>query len=65
MWRQKPYCASCGHLMNWPQGVELDHITPLHKGGTNEDHNLQLLCVWFDGPQRAGCHHLKTQEERR
>ena len=31
---------------------ELDHIVPLHKGGSNDQDNLQALCV--------PCHRAKT-----
>jgi 5-methylcytosine-specific restriction protein A len=34
---------------------EVDHITPLAKGGTDEDDNLQLLCL--------ACHEKKTRIE--
>ena len=37
--------------------LELDHVTPLHLGGSNEGDNLQLLCV--------DCHKHKTASERR
>jgi hypothetical protein len=33
-------------------GVEMDHIEPLFKGGSNDDSNLQMLCV--------ECHRQKT-----
>lgn len=26
-----------------PQGYEVDHIIPLHKGGADESYNMQLL----------------------
>ena len=46
-------CASC----NLESEVfEIDHITPLCAGGSNEVDNLQPLC--------PDCHHKKTEEER-
>lgn len=34
-------CAMCGHAGN---NLQIDHITPVAKGGTNDLGNLQLLC---------------------
>ena len=36
--------------------LELDHIIPLHRGGSNESDNLQLLCT--------DCHKVKTYIEQ-
>lgn len=36
--------------------LELDHIEPLHRGGSNEPENLQLLCI--------ECHKVKSARER-
>ena len=36
--------------------LELDHIEPLHRGGSNEFENLQLLCI--------ECHKAKSAKER-
>jgi 5-methylcytosine-specific restriction protein A len=36
-------------------GVEVDHILPVHKGGTDEDDNLQALC--------HECHESKTRTD--
>ena len=47
-------CA--GHQL-LPQTWEVDHIVPLHLGGSNQMSNLQLLC--------PNCHALKTQTEAR
>ena len=34
-------CQSCGTVAN----LTVDHIKPIHKGGGNEDNNLQTLCL--------------------
>lgn len=39
---QKGRCVAC--RANTPEGMHLDHIFPLAKGGQNEDANIQLLC---------------------
>lgn len=36
--------------------LEIDHIQPLHRGGSNDPDNLQLLCV--------DCHKAKSARER-
>ena len=44
-------CRRCGRY-----GNEVDHITPLHKGGDPwAESNLQVLCV--------ACHKVKSSEE--
>lgn len=45
-------CEICGCI---PGYLELDHIVPLWKGGTNEYKNLQLLC--------HECHRQKTKDD--
>ena len=40
-----------------PGRLEVDHIVPLHLGGTNDLGNLQALC--------RGCHISKSSAERR
>lgn len=47
-------CASCNELLN--ATYEIDHITPLYKGGTNEVSNLKALC--------RNCHGKKTLMDR-
>ena len=34
----------------------IDHITPLSSGGTNDNDNLQILCV--------GCHFEKSRQQQ-
>jgi 5-methylcytosine-specific restriction protein A len=52
----RPYCPHCRAEGRIDLGKELDHITPLFRGGSNADSNLQLLCVHH--------HRLKTARER-
>ena len=57
-------CAACGRMVEHPVGYELDHIVPLVLGGTDDDSNLQLLCVWIDEEGRKqGCHAQKSAED--
>jgi len=62
IWSNNPHCARCGKLVAFPHGFELDHITALHKeGSTNDDDNLQVLCVEWPSPGvKAGCHVKKS-----
>ena len=46
-------CRACGR----PGRLEVDHVLPLERGGTNDLSNLQTLC--------PGCHIRKTRTERR
>lgn len=52
LWTKNPWCAMCGRLTNYPDGFQVDHIIPLHKGGPDEDGNLQILDL--------DCHDKKT-----
>lgn len=63
MWQKNPHCASCGHLLDWPTGCELDHTIPLEEGGTHDAANLQLLCVYVQEGRKAGCHADKSAKE--
>ena len=51
---QKWKCSSCNELLD--ATYEIDHITPLYKGGTNEVSNLKALC--------RNCHGKKTLMDR-
>lgn len=46
-------CRACGRVT---QDGEVDHITPLANGGTDDEANLQWLC-------REPCHAEKTRRE--
>lgn len=53
--RTRPLCVHCearGVSRLW---TELDHIVPLHKGGRDDDSNLQGLCT--------PCHQAKTRAD--
>jgi 5-methylcytosine-specific restriction endonuclease McrA len=52
IWSANPHCARCRKLVAYPHGFELDHITALHKDGSNDDNNMQVLC--------PPCHATKT-----
>jgi len=52
--RQHWKCAACGRLLD--ASYEIDHIVPLHRGGTNDISNLQAIC-------RSPCHVLKSNRE--
>lgn len=51
--RQDWKCAECEATLR--STAQVDHIHPLHAGGSNHPSNLQVLCV--------ECHARKTQEE--
>lgn len=53
--RDKGLCQACLAAHRVTIATECDHITPKHKGGTDDLGNLQMLC----GP----CHSEKTQRE--
>ena len=55
IWSADPHCARCGKLVAFPGGFELDHITALHKDGSNDDENMQVLC--------PSCHQSKTAQD--
>jgi 5-methylcytosine-specific restriction endonuclease McrA len=46
-------CSICGDKSN----LQLDHIIPLYKNGTNELNNLQILCMYH--------HKIKTINDKR
>ncbi len=37
-------CRQCGSAPRNGINLELDHIVPISRGGTNDPHNLQTLC---------------------
>jgi 5-methylcytosine-specific restriction protein A len=54
--RANPLCVHCARSGLVTVATELDHIKPLHQGGTDDDGNLQGLCT--------ECHRIKTAAER-
>ena len=48
----EPLCVHCTDQGRLSLAVEVDHIIPLYKGGSNDQDNLQGLCV--------ECHKAKT-----
>ena len=48
--RDNNKCCLCGEA-NY---LEIDHIKPIHQGGTNEENNLRTLCHSCNGKRNAG-----------
>lgn len=44
MLAEEPLCRQCKDEGRITPAVEVDHITPLRQGGTNDRSNLQPLC---------------------
>jgi 5-methylcytosine-specific restriction protein A len=55
--RANPLCVHCRKAGRLAQATEVDHIRPLHMGGTDDGANLQGLC--------HECHRKKTAQELR
>lgn len=60
IWSQDPHCAMCRDLVAYPAGFELDHKQAVHKDGSNDDDNLQVLCC---GSGSNECHAKKTAQD--
>lgn len=52
---REPLCRACHAKGRYTPAAELDHIIPLHAGGTNDVSNLQPLC--------RECHQAKTARD--
>lgn len=50
-----PLCVHCLKQGRTTEATEVDHITPLYKGGTYDPSNLQGLC--------SDCHKAKTRAD--
>ena len=59
MRRQDDTCVYCGHRRT-ASSMDIDHITPVVRGGSNDESNLQVICRPCN--QRKG---LQTDEEFR
>ena len=55
--RDEYTCQMCGRVTALDRG-EVDHIEPLHRGGSESDENRQWIC-------KEPCHRLKTEQEER
>lgn len=53
--RDNYLCQPCERQGRITSAHEVDHITPIHKGGTDDLSNLQAICI--------DCHKDKTQKE--
>jgi 5-methylcytosine-specific restriction protein A len=53
---KQPLCVHCQQQGRVTEAEELDHVVPLHKGGTNHPSNMAGLC--------HDCHVLKSLKER-
>lgn len=53
---QRCKCAQCEEFIDHEEGYEVDHIFRISRGGSNNAHNLVVLCT--------SCHKKKTEEER-
>lgn len=51
---QKWNCGLCSHLLD--HTYQVDHITPLFRGGSNERYNLMAVC--------PHCHAKKSYDEQ-
>lgn len=49
--RDRRHCYLCGE----PGATQVDHVTPRHRGGGDDDANLAAIC--------EPCHKAKTQRE--
>ncbi len=56
--RDRHQCQSCGETTN----LEVDHIIPLAKGGTNDLSNFQTLCRRCNSKKK---HYLDPRFRRR
>lgn len=69
IWLRDPHCAMCRKVVDLAyksrDPFELDHIKAVSDDGSNEDDNLQVLCVSFDEyGNKSGCHVDKTNKEQ-
>lgn len=53
--RHHPLCARCAERGQVTEATQVDHITPLFKGGADHESNYQSLC--------DPCHEQKTRED--
>ncbi len=54
--RSSPLCVECEAQGRVAAGTDVDHITPLAKGGADDESNLQTLC--------RSCHDAKSLKDK-
>lgn len=54
--RDNGLCQTCKRNGLVTVATQVDHIKPLHLGGTDDDSNLESICDY--------CHKAKTKEEQ-
>lgn len=57
MKRDAGLCQPCDRAGLLTAAAEVDHITPVHKGGSDDDVNLEAICL--------DCHKAKSDREDR
>jgi len=55
LFMSNPLCVECERLGRVTLATQRDHIKPLAEGGTDDDDNVQGLCV--------DCHEAKSKAE--
>lgn len=55
--RDKGLCQECQRNGRLCKATQVDHVTPLHRGGRDYDANLEAIC--------KDCHDTKTAAEMR
>lgn len=57
-------CTRCGKKLRW-KDVDVDHIQPKSKGGSNDAYNLQVMCKHCNRSKGASTEDTKNDLKRR